>query len=453
MFIMKQLFLIFALLYTTNASISLDGVAKAIKEKASSNVNSLVDGIKTDVSAIKIGADSALDVGKEATADISSTLLDIKLDQLGTLKRVPVPELVKNEGYPVENYFLTTSDGYILNVFRIPYGKSGKKLNKVVYLQHGLLASSDDWVLMGSKRGLAYILADEGYDVWLGNCRGNYYSRNHTKWNPDKDEQFWQFSWHEIGTTDIPAMIDFILEKTGMTRLYHIGHSQGTTSFYVMASMRPEYNAKIIHHISLAPIAYMNHLFSPLFRVMALGTFPIGLTLESLGKNEFLPNSGFLNMLTDSVCSEGVGQVLCKNSLFAMAGFSPKQMNVSDLPLLMAHYPAGASTKQVEHYGQLVNSGRFCQYDFTILKNREHYGQIIPPDYDLSKITAPATLIYSSNDWLAAVVDVEKLAKKLPNLKESYKVPLVTWNHLDFVFGKDAPTQVCQKVLSVLSQN
>uniref|UniRef100_A0A6P7H2Q2 Lipase 3-like n=1 Tax=Diabrotica virgifera virgifera TaxID=50390 RepID=A0A6P7H2Q2_DIAVI len=340
-----------------------------------------------------------------------------------------------------------------LFLHRIPYGKSGKKLNKVAYLQHGLLASSDDWVVMGSKRGLAYILADEGYDVWLGNCRGSYYSRNHTQWNPDKDSEFWQFSWHQIGTTDIPAMIDFILEKTGATKLYHVGHSQGTTSFYVMASMRPEYNAKIAHHISLAPVAYMNHLFSPLMRAMALGTLPIGLTLESLGKNEFLPGSGFLNMLTDSVCSEGVGQVLCKNTLFAMTGFSPKQMNVSDLPLLMAHYPAGASTKQVEHYGQLINSGRFCQYDFTILKNKEHYGQIIPPDYDLSKITAPITLMYSSNDWLAAVVDVEKLAKQLPNLKESYRIPLVTWNHIDYILGKDAPTLVYEKVVSVLSQN
>ncbi|XP_050513850.1 lipase 3-like [Diabrotica virgifera virgifera] len=442
MFLTKQLFLIFALLYTAKAGIALDEVA-----------TNLVDGLKTDASAIQILLNSAVALGIETRGDIFKTLLDLKLENFGTQKRVSATELIQNEGYPVESYYLTTSDGYILNIFRIPYGKSGKKLNKVVYIQHGFLASSDDWVLMGSKRGLAYILADEGYDVWLGNCRGNFYSRNHTQWNPDKDPQFWQFSWHQIGTTDIPAMIDFIIEITGVTKLYHVGHSQGTTSFYVMASMRPEYNAKIAHHISLAPIAYMNHLFSPLVRALALNYLLGSFTLESLSKNEFLPSSGFLNMLTDSVCSEGVGQVLCKNALFALTGFSPNQMNVSDIPLIMANYPAGAATKQLAHYLQLTNSGRFCQYDFAILKNKEHYGQIIPPDYDLSKIAAPLTLIYSSNDWLAAVVDVERLAKQLPNLKESYRVPLVTWNHIDFLFGKDAPTLVYDKVVSILTQN
>lgn len=41
-------------------------------------------------------------------------------------------------------------------------------------------------------------------------------------------------------------MINFALEKTGKTKLHYIGHSQGTTSFFVMGSLRKEMNAKII---------------------------------------------------------------------------------------------------------------------------------------------------------------------------------------------------------------
>lgn len=73
-------------------------------------------------------------------------------------------------------------------------------------------------------------------------------------------------SWHEIGYYDLPAMIDYILKKTGHSQLYYIGHSQGTTSFYVMGSERPEYNAKIKAMINLAPVAFLSNQRSPLLK-------------------------------------------------------------------------------------------------------------------------------------------------------------------------------------------
>lgn len=63
---------------------------------------------------------------------------------------------------------------------------------------------------------LAFLLADEGYDVWLGNARGNSWSREHINYTT-QDSGFWQFSWHEIGTIDIPTTIDYVLEQTGVS--------------------------------------------------------------------------------------------------------------------------------------------------------------------------------------------------------------------------------------------
>lgn len=77
------------------------------------------------------------------------------------------------------------------------------------------------------------------------------------------------YSFHDIGCYDLPAIIDYILEKTGHSKLYFIGHSQGAASFYVMGSEKPEYIAKIKGMISLAPVAFVGNQKSLLLRYIS----------------------------------------------------------------------------------------------------------------------------------------------------------------------------------------
>jgi len=47
----------------------------------------------------------------------------------------------------------------------------------------------------------AFQAARGGYDVWLGNNRGNKYSTVHDTLSWDEDA-YWQFDWQELGTID-----------------------------------------------------------------------------------------------------------------------------------------------------------------------------------------------------------------------------------------------------------
>lgn len=48
-------------------------------------------------------------------------------------------------------------------------------------------------------------------------------------------------------------------------------------------------------------------------------------------------------------------------------------------------------------------SGNFGQFDYGIVKNKRIYGQITPPNYNISLITAPVALFYGENDWYDSI--------------------------------------------------
>lgn len=64
-------------------------------------------------------------------------------------------------------------------------------------------------------------------------------------------------------------MIDYVLEKSNRRQLIYVAHSQGTTDFWVMASERPEYQAKVKTVFALAPVAYLSHVQSPFYQVIS----------------------------------------------------------------------------------------------------------------------------------------------------------------------------------------
>lgn len=175
------------------------------------------------------------------------------------------------------------------------------------------------------------------------------------------------------------------------------------------------------------------------------------LLLKLIGAHEFLPSNEFIKMFNQIICDEdSITEAICSNVMFLVAGFDKKQMNDTMLPVVLGHAPAGASTKQMQHYGQLKRSGHFRQYDYGWIRNHWRYDSINPPDYIISNVRAKVALHYSINDWLATPEDVEKLHQRLPNVVGKFKVNYAEFNHLDFVWGINARELLYNKCLKLM---
>jgi len=317
----------------------------------------------------------------------------------------------------------------------------------VVLLQHGILCSSADWVMGHSDDSLGYILADAGYDVWLGNYRGNTYSKAHCSLT-SKDEEFWNFSWDDMGKYDIPAMIDHILKVTKQDQIFYVGHSMGTTGFMVMANERPEYQDKIYLASFLAPVAFVDHMKAPI-KFLAPFSNQIGWIYNVVGGGEFLPNNFMMKMITDMMKREDVHYVdeVLVSFLNLICGFDPAQVNETMMETIFQHTPAGTSTNTIIHYAQGIQSGKFAHFDLGKNGNIKKYGQETPPEFSIEAMHVPIASYWSQDDWMAQPPDLFRYMSKLQNNFATYEVPFKPWDHLDYLWGMDAKTILYPEVL------
>jgi lysosomal acid lipase/cholesteryl ester hydrolase len=71
-----------------------------------------------------------------------------------------------------------------------------------------------EWVMNTPETAPAFVLARAGYDVWMGNNRGNRFSNTHATLS-NKDQEYWDYYQEDMGLHDTPSLILFIKEKTG----------------------------------------------------------------------------------------------------------------------------------------------------------------------------------------------------------------------------------------------
>ncbi|PVH34974.1 hypothetical protein PAHAL_7G077700 [Panicum hallii] len=344
-------------------------------------------------------------------------------------------------GYKCEEHTVTTADGYILSLQRIPGGRGQSAAGNVpVLLQHGLFMDGVTWLMNSPAESLGYILADGGYDVWIANSRGTVYSRGHTTLSTG-DPAYWDWSWDELASSDLPAVVQYVYAHSGGQRMHYVGHSLGT--LIAFAAISEQQQLGMLRSAGLlSPIAYLDKVSSPLARGGA-DVF-LGEALYWLGLNEFDPTGETVHKLVTDVCSQpGIN---CYNLMSVFTGDNCCLDN-SSVQVFLAHEPQASATKNMVHLAQMIRRGTIAKYDYgNAADNTKHYGQAAPPAYDVSAIPDdfPLFLSYGGRDSLSDVQDVKHLVQALKShdgdkLTVQY---LDDYAHADFVMAGNARERV-----------
>uniref|UniRef100_A0A0D3GJ01 Lipase n=1 Tax=Oryza barthii TaxID=65489 RepID=A0A0D3GJ01_9ORYZ len=344
-------------------------------------------------------------------------------------------------GYPCEEYKVTTEDGYILSLKRIPHGphdsNTSTEMRPPVLLFHGLMVDGATWVMSTPKQSLGFILADNGFDVWIANSRGTNSSRNHTSLST-KDPAYWEWSWDELASYDLPAVLQFAYDHTG-EKIHYIGHSLGT--LMILAAFSEHKLLDVVRSaVLLCPIAYLSRTKSKLLKLAA--HIFLAETVHWLGFHEFNPVGPVAHEVLSQIC--GDPEINCYDLFSAVAG-PDCCLNTSTFCAFLEHAPQSTSVRNLVHLSQLVRNGGVSRFDYGNAKdNMKHYNQPRPPPYNLSSIPnhVPIFLTHGGEDYLGDVPDTRHLLRTLVKKHNSDSIEVIyvpDYAHADFIMAYNAP--------------
>jgi len=356
-----------------------------------------------------------------------------------------ITALITGFGYPCEEYEAYTSDGWVLKIQRIPPLKSPAP---VVFFQHGLLDSAAGICLNGPPESLPFILHDHGYDVFLGNNRGNKVSVQNLYYN-DTQPQYWNFSFDEMGSIDLPTQLNYVLNLTNANTISYIGHSEGTTQAFI-GFTNQNLTSRVNVFIALAPIIMVGNTGSLLLRDMS------DAYLDVIAMDAGIMKFEFTDQEQEYLMKECAADIpACYLGLELLFGPS-NHINTTALPADTFYFPAATSMKNMAHWFQWVRSGKYCMYDYGPQGNMIQYGQKEPPNYNVQDIPKnfPIVLMSGGNDYLGDPADVASLTAQL---NTAGRLPpmqffLPTYAHADFILAFDAMNYLYPEVLNVLAQ-
>ncbi|KAK6455378.1 triglyceride lipase-cholesterol esterase [Scheffersomyces xylosifermentans] len=375
-----------------------------------------------------------------------------------------ITDIVQASGYIVREHVVTTEDGYILVIHQLEKpGVIHVEKGKIAYFHHGMLTNSELFVLGSEKnKSLPYLLLDLGYEVWLGNNRGNKYSRKHLKLSVT-DAKFWDFSLDEFAYYDIPAILGYIKSfYRPEDKITYIGFSQGCSQLFASLSLHPYLNKYLNMFIALSPALIPKNLNHPVFRIIVDQTAKDSGFLYSLfGNRAIMSSVSFWSSIMGPKLYEKVVDV----SLVYLFGWSGKNLSEDQKKLGYPHMFSNSSVKSLTHWFQIISAKRFQMFDETgkfgktklsILSTAsKSKGHRVAPFPIAHHLDVPMVLFYGDSDILVDIECTKKLIldqnEKMASMLDVVLCP--GYEHMDTLWASNVYEDVFSKVIIAIESH
>ena len=353
----------------------------------------------------------------------------------------------------LEEATVTTDDRYVNSLWILTSKNQSNRNGESVILQHGLLDGAFTFLIL-AEDSLPKKLCEEGYTVYLPYIRGTQFSRTHLDYDSSLNSKYWDFSFDHMAQYDVPANIKFVKNRDGVEKVYYIGHSQGTLTFFLAYMNNPEFmEQNVAKFIALGTVPNVNnapHFLIKLFeKSKILNLIPVKnfLTLPKEAGQVFVP-----------FCTSKA-KVLC-NKILSLAFSGTHETGRIDYERLgkniFLYEPGGTSLQNMKHWIQIYKAKRAQKYDYgNAIENLAHYGQTTPPVYDLKKMkgySIPSMMTISDADPFANPQDTLDFIDNIENKNVVNVLSLTNYNHIDYFWADSAITEIFPKVLNFLAE-
>ena len=350
-------------------------------------------------------------------------------------------DFMKSYGYTLEENPVTTEDGFILSLWHL---KPEVPNGKVVFFQHGLADTSWCFFQLGEK-SLPFLLLKEGYDVWLGNTRGNIFSSNHiNKKTNDIINGFDDYTIDDFALIDLPTMVKYVKSTTGIEKMSYICHSQGSTIFIMLSMHDPSFIQSTFDHFSsigtvpnikyaqFGAIEFLDKIYGVAAAVKIFNTLNLSNTQRNL-------IAGFCK-LAPGIC----GKIFDSGASIKPSG----RMDYKNIYNFLYYYPGGTCRINLLHWSQIHTMKQLVYYNPNFDEERTAKPYNIE---NLKKWKVKALIARTDDDTLSSYEDVTEFYNTIEDKSNVELLDLTKYGHVDVLSADSAYEDIFIPILNFLN--